>query len=167
MATPHATTLQQLRDACSTPAGALVFPPVLTPTLAALLIDRTPGAIYHYPAAGKLKGAVRKRGKHLLIWRDRALALQARATFRLLPTGGIGLTDAEVNAAFNTPELMVRFPPMLAPDTLAKVLAVGRSTIYRWLTLGRLEGTYTRTTGGIRFHRNAVLLELFNGKDWL
>jgi hypothetical protein len=51
------------------------FPVILSPTQFAKLLQRSPKTIYHWIAAGRLDGAFRKRGKHLLIWRDRALAI--------------------------------------------------------------------------------------------
>lgn len=57
--------------------GALAeqFPPILTPAVLAALLLLSPKTIYEWIAKGRLDGAFRKRGKHVLIWRDRALDL--------------------------------------------------------------------------------------------
>lgn len=148
------------------PVASALFPPVLTPAQLAMLVDRTTGAIYHWPAAQKLHGIARKRGKHWLIWRDRAIASQSGTTFRVNAHGGIGLTPEEVVAAFELPQLIKLFPPFLSPDSLADLLHVGRSTIYRWIAHDYLDGTFTKRTDGLRFNRNNVLLNLFNNGDW-
>lgn len=51
------------------------YPPVLSPEQLAALLGKSRKTIYHWMARGRLDGAYRKRGKHCLIWRDRALAL--------------------------------------------------------------------------------------------
>ncbi len=47
--------------------------PIMTPTQLAALCGVSVKTIYHWIARGRLAGAFRKRGKHVLIWRDRAL----------------------------------------------------------------------------------------------
>lgn len=49
------------------------YPVILTPTQLAKLLGLKVKTIYHWIAAGRLDGAYRKRGKHNLIWRDRAI----------------------------------------------------------------------------------------------
>ena len=51
------------------------FPPILTPAQLAQLVQVSVKTIYEWLAKGRLDGAYRKRGKHILIWRDRALDL--------------------------------------------------------------------------------------------
>ena len=48
-------------------------PPVLSPGRLADLLDLSVKTIYEWLTNGRLDGAFRKRGKHVLIWRDRAL----------------------------------------------------------------------------------------------
>jgi excisionase family DNA binding protein len=57
--------------------GALAeqFPPILSPTQFAALLGLSVKTIYEWMMKGHLDGAYRKRGKHVLIWRDRALDL--------------------------------------------------------------------------------------------
>jgi excisionase family DNA binding protein len=47
--------------------------PVISPAQLAALCGVSTKTIYHWIAAGRLDGTFRKRGKHVLIWRDRAL----------------------------------------------------------------------------------------------
>lgn len=51
------------------------FPPVISPEQLAELLGKSVKTIYHWLAAGRFDGAYRKRGKHVLLWRDRALDL--------------------------------------------------------------------------------------------
>lgn len=49
-------------------------PPILSPKeLARLCGRKSVKTIYEWIAKGRLDGAFRKRGKHCLIWRDRAI----------------------------------------------------------------------------------------------
>lgn len=49
------------------------FPPILSPQQLAELLGLSVKTIYEWMAKSRLDGAYRKRGKHALIWRDRAL----------------------------------------------------------------------------------------------
>lgn len=49
------------------------FPPILSPKQLADLIGLSPKTIYEWLAMGRLDGAFRRRGKHVLLWRDRVL----------------------------------------------------------------------------------------------
>ena len=49
------------------------FGPILTVPQLAELVQISPKTIYEWIAKGRLDGAFRKRGKHNLIWRNRAL----------------------------------------------------------------------------------------------
>lgn len=48
---------------------------ILSPTSLAQILGLSPKTIYEWIAKGRLDGSFRKRGKHLLIWRDRAIAI--------------------------------------------------------------------------------------------
>lgn len=61
-----------LARAFAGPAGE-AYPPILTPTQLAALAGLSPKTVYEWLARGRLDGAFRRRGKHVLIWRDRAL----------------------------------------------------------------------------------------------
>ena len=56
-------------------AGPLAdeYPPILSPVQLAKLCGLSRKTIYEWIAKGRLDGAFRKRGKHVLIWRDRAI----------------------------------------------------------------------------------------------
>jgi hypothetical protein len=49
------------------------FPPIVSPDQLAELAGMSVKTIYEWMSKGRLDGAYRKRGKHALIWRDRAL----------------------------------------------------------------------------------------------
>jgi excisionase family DNA binding protein len=49
------------------------FPPVLTPEQLADILGLSKKTIEDWIRKGRLDGSFRKRGKHNLIWRDRAL----------------------------------------------------------------------------------------------
>jgi hypothetical protein len=51
------------------------FPPILTPAQFAMLVQVSIKTVYDWIARDRLNGSFRKRGKHVLIWRDRALHL--------------------------------------------------------------------------------------------
>ncbi len=47
---------------------------ILSPSGLAEILGLSPKTVYEWIAKGRLDGAFRKRGKHVLIWRDRAIA---------------------------------------------------------------------------------------------
>jgi hypothetical protein len=49
------------------------FPVILTPAQLAALLQMSPKTISEWINKGRLDGSFRKRGKHNLIWRDRAI----------------------------------------------------------------------------------------------
>ncbi len=49
------------------------YPPILSPEQLAELLGQSVKTIYEWMAKGRLDGAYRKRGKHALFWRARAL----------------------------------------------------------------------------------------------
>jgi excisionase family DNA binding protein len=49
------------------------FPLILSPDQLAGLLGLSVKTVYEWMSKGRLDGAYRKRGKHALIWRDRAL----------------------------------------------------------------------------------------------
>jgi hypothetical protein len=53
---------------------AKTFPVVLSPAQFAALLNLSVKTVYTWISLGRLDGCFRKRGKHCLIWRDRALA---------------------------------------------------------------------------------------------
>lgn len=65
-------TEEEIRRAFQGTAGDL-YPPILSPLQLAHLSGLSVKTIYEWIAKGRLDGAFRKRGKHVLIWRDRAV----------------------------------------------------------------------------------------------
>jgi hypothetical protein len=51
------------------------FPVILSPAQLAALLQMSPKTISEWINKGRLDGTFRKRGKHNLIWRDRAIDL--------------------------------------------------------------------------------------------
>ena len=51
------------------------FPPILNVVQLAELLQISSKTVYEWIAKGRLDGAFRKRGKHQLIWRDRAIEI--------------------------------------------------------------------------------------------
>lgn len=51
------------------------LPAIISPAELATLLGLSPKTIYQWLAQGRLDGAYRKRGKHILIWRDRAIEI--------------------------------------------------------------------------------------------
>ncbi len=49
------------------------LPPILTAEQVAELTHISVKTIYEWIAKGRLDGAFRKRGKHILVWRDRVI----------------------------------------------------------------------------------------------
>ncbi len=70
----RAISKDEIQQAFAGPA-AEATPPILSPARLAALLGLSPKTIYEWIAMGRLDGAFRKRGKHVLIWRDRALDL--------------------------------------------------------------------------------------------
>ena len=68
-------TTDELAQPFRAGAWADQFPPILSPTQLAALVGRSRKTIDDWVAKGRLDGCCRRRGKHLLIWRDKALDL--------------------------------------------------------------------------------------------
>lgn len=64
----------EIQEAFADDPGAQ-FPPILSVVQLATLLQISAKTVYEWIAKGRLDGAFRKRGKHHLIWRDRALDL--------------------------------------------------------------------------------------------
>jgi hypothetical protein len=64
----------EIQQAFADGAG-VQFPPILNVVQLAALLQISVKTVYEWIGGGRLDGAFRKRGKHHLIWRDRALHL--------------------------------------------------------------------------------------------
>ena len=74
----HPLTPSEIRMAFVATAASPAEPNagvILTPSGLAQILGLSVKTIYEWIAKGRLDGAFRKRGKHVLIWRDRAIAL--------------------------------------------------------------------------------------------
>jgi len=72
MAGKATLTSEQVRDAFAGQAGE-TFPVILSPAQLAALLGLSVKTIYEWISRGHLDGAFRKRGKHVLIWRNRVI----------------------------------------------------------------------------------------------
>ncbi|MFH1268864.1 MAG: helix-turn-helix domain-containing protein [Planctomycetota bacterium] len=64
----------EIRGGFAGPHGDMVSP-ILSPRQLADLLNLGVKTIYQWLKNGRLDGAFRKRGKHVLIWRDRAVEI--------------------------------------------------------------------------------------------
>lgn len=78
----------------------------------------------------------------------------------------IGLKTEEIRAAFDTPELREKFPPVLDVEGVARMLGKSAKTIYDWHESGRLKGASRRQGKRVYFWRDRVIDKIFNGPDW-
>lgn len=70
----HPLSKEEIERAFSGAADSQTSP-ILSPQQLAELLNLSVKTVYEWIARGRLDGAFRKRGKHNLIWRDRALKL--------------------------------------------------------------------------------------------
>jgi excisionase family DNA binding protein len=63
---------EEIHQAFVGPAGETV-PPILSPGQLADLLHLSRKTVYQWLSEGRLDGAFRRRGKHVLLWRDRAI----------------------------------------------------------------------------------------------
>jgi excisionase family DNA binding protein len=70
----HPISKEEIRQAFVGPT-ADAAPPILSPSQLAALLNLSVKTVYQWITEGRLDGSFRKRGKHVLIWRDRALHL--------------------------------------------------------------------------------------------
>jgi hypothetical protein len=66
-------TQEELADPFRDGLWADRYPPILKVAQLAGLLQVSPKTLYEWLAKGRLDGAFRKRGKHILLWRDKAL----------------------------------------------------------------------------------------------
>jgi excisionase family DNA binding protein len=67
--------IQQAFEGQGQGQGATNVTPILSPQGLADLLQMSVSTVYEWIAKGRLDGAFRRRGKHIRIWRDRALDL--------------------------------------------------------------------------------------------
>lgn len=72
----------------------------------------------------------------------------------------------QIANAFNTDDLRARFPPIVTVADVATLLRVSRKTVYVWIAMGRLDGTFRKRGKHHLFWRDRLLDTIFNGPDW-
>lgn len=75
------------------------------------------------------------------------------------------LPPDEIGRSFNGPD-GERFPPVLSPELLARLLGRSRRTVYVWIAKGRLDGAFRRRGKHTLIWRDKALDLLLNGKEW-
>lgn len=74
----------------------------------------------------------------------------------------LGLTKAEVAAAFAHDVWADKFPPILTLEQAAELVQVPRGTVYSWRSQGLLKGCCRRVGKHLRFFRDRLILKLMN-----
>lgn len=64
--------IAEIKEAFSGPDGER-FPPILSPQQVAAMVGLKVKTIYDWVTKKRLDGTFRKRGKHILFWRDRVI----------------------------------------------------------------------------------------------
>lgn len=71
----------------------------------------------------------------------------------------------EIQRAFERPPWN-KYGPIITPGQLAEIVGRSRSTIYHWLRLGRLDGTFRSRGKGHLLWRNKAIEKILNGPNW-
>ncbi len=77
----------------------------------------------------------------------------------------IQLTKAEIAKAFREGN-GAQIPVILSTEQLAALVSRSPKTIYEWVALGYLDGTFRKRGNGHLFWRDRVIQALFNGPEW-
>jgi hypothetical protein len=172
-------TLEEIHAAFPAEARAAAPAPILTPAQFAALAGLPLKTVYAYLENGQMHGCHRRRGKHQLIWRDRAIQALFNGTdfSSCAPTvrcggTGIGLSPKEIQNAFSSDSLRNQFPAILNPEQLGALVGIKRSSIYFWIAKGHFEsqgalkGAVAKRGKRQFVWRDRAVLLLFNGYDW-
>ena len=76
------------------------------------------------------------------------------------------LTQSEIRAAFEPDAAARGYPPFMTTEQVAAMLSVSMSTLYQWMSQGRLDGAYCRRGKRAYFWRDRLIKVFFNGPDW-
>ena len=76
------------------------------------------------------------------------------------PKSKVNLTQDDLAAAFSGP-WAERYPPALTLQQAADLLQVPTSTIYHKRCEGKLDGTFTKMAGKLRFWRDKLMAKAF------
>ncbi len=58
------------------------------------------------------------------------------------------------------------YPVILSPTQLASLLGLSVKTVYEWISLGRLDGSFRKRGKHVLIWRDRVIDLLFNEKEW-
>lgn len=75
------------------------------------------------------------------------------------------LSEEEIRRAF-AESSSTEFGPVLSPEQLAKLIGVGRSTVYFWIKSGRFDGAVRKRGKHLFVWRDRAIADLFRGSDW-
>jgi predicted DNA-binding transcriptional regulator AlpA len=167
-------TLEEIHSAYHMEALCAKFPPILGPERCAEMLGASINTLYFWLEHGHLRGAHRRRGKRQLLWRDRAILLFVNGNVCNDAASGlsrraefdVGLSNAEINAAFACQTPPQKFGPILGCEQLAHLLGLSRSTLYFWIQQDRFAGAVTKRGKRQVFWRNRAIALLFNGPEW-
>jgi excisionase family DNA binding protein len=73
MASGIGLKFEEIQAVFSTEEHRREFPPIMDVAGIARLVGISPKTVYFWISEGRLNGTFRKRGKHVLFWRDRVL----------------------------------------------------------------------------------------------
>ena len=76
-----------------------------------------------------------------------------------------GITRDELQKPFEG-ELARDWPPVLSPAQVSDLLGISVSTLYEWVSKGRLDGAFRRRGKHLLFWRDRLLDIVFNGPAW-
>ena len=77
----------------------------------------------------------------------------------------LDLTRNEIARVFEG-DFAAKLPPIISPERLAQFLGRSRTTIYFWISVGRLDGCFRKRGKHILILRDRALEKIFNGEKW-
>ena len=80
----------------------------------------------------------------------------------MLQEANLKLTDREITAAFDEPEMTQRFPPVLTLDQASDLLQVPVGTLRDWRSRELLGSCCRKLGRHVRFYRDRLLKLAFN-----
>jgi hypothetical protein len=72
----------------------------------------------------------------------------------------------EIQAAFADKPFPLEFPPILQPKQFAKLLNISPSTVYFWMSQGRLDGAHRKRGKRQFIWRDRAIDLILNGPEW-
>jgi predicted DNA-binding transcriptional regulator AlpA len=77
-----------------------------------------------------------------------------------------GPTREEIRAAYADVAWRAEFPPVLSPARFARLIGMSTSTIYSWISDGRLDGAHRKRGKHQFIWRDSAIDLIFNGPEW-